>query len=158
MDFDEIYKIYSPKIYRVCLGYFNDSDIAKDFTQETFISVWENLHQFENRSTIGTWIFRIATNKCLQAVNLEKKHQKTKLPQNLKEEDSISEKEEQLAKLHQYISELPEVERIIMGLYLEGLPQEKIAEITGISNVNLRVKIHRIKEKLSQKLKENGQF
>jgi RNA polymerase sigma-70 factor (ECF subfamily) len=41
MDFEEIYALYSPQIYRVCMGYINDPDQAKDLTQETFISVWE---------------------------------------------------------------------------------------------------------------------
>lgn len=68
MDFDEIYKSYSSKIFRICLGFFNDFELAKDITQETFIAVWVNLKKFENRSSIGTWIYRIATNKCLRQI------------------------------------------------------------------------------------------
>ena len=66
MNFNEIYRLYAPKIFRLCSGYFNDSDMAKDLTQETFIAVWEGLYQFRNESQIGTWIYRIATNKCLR--------------------------------------------------------------------------------------------
>lgn len=156
MDFDEIYKTYLSKIFRICLGYFNDYDLAKDITQETFITVWENLPKFKNRSSIGTWIYRIATNKCLRQIQKEKSHPKSELPSNLKYIEPSFEKEEKLSRLHQYISELPEFEKIIITLSLEDVPQEKIAEIIGISHTNVRVKFHRIKAKLTKKFKENG--
>ncbi|HVA98459.1 MAG TPA: sigma-70 family RNA polymerase sigma factor [Bacteroidia bacterium] len=156
MDFDEIYKTYSAKIFRICLGYFNDYDLSKDITQETFIAVWEHLAKFENRSSVGTWIYKIATNKCLRQLQKEKSHPKSELPSNLQYIEPNFDKEEKLSKLHQYISELPELEKIIITLSLEDVSQEKIAEIIGISHQNVRVKIHRIKVKLTQKFKENG--
>jgi len=156
MNFNEIYKNYSSKIFRICLGYFNDYDLAKDITQETFISVWKNFEKFESRSSIGTWIYRIATNKCLRQIQKEKSHPISELPSNLKYVAPSFEEEEKLSRLHQYISELPEIERLIITLSLEDVPQEKIAEIIGISHANVRVKFHRIKAKLSKKFKENG--
>ena len=159
LDFDEIYKIYSPRIFRVCLGFFNDHEIAKDFTQETFISVWKNLNQFENRSDIGTWIYRIATNKCLRRIKFDSVvPEKVPLPEDLKYEAYNFDKEEKLAALQKYISELPEIDRIITTLSLEEVPQEKIAEIIGISHANVRVKFHRIKEKLMRRFNENGRL
>ena len=156
MDFDEIYKNYSSKILRICLGYFNDYALAKDITQETFIAVWENLPKFKNHSSVGTWIYRIATNKCLRQIQKEKSHPKSELPSNLKYAEPCFEKEEKLLALHRYISELPELEKIIITLSLENVPQEKIAEIIGISHINVRVKFHRIKAKLTEKFKYNG--
>lgn len=156
MDFDKIHKHYSAKIFRICLGYFNDYDLSKDITQETFIAVWENLAKFENRSSIGTWIYKIATNKYLRQIQKKKSHPISELPSNLKYVEPSYEKEEKLTRLNQYISELPELEKIIITLSLEDVPQEEIAEIIGISHNNIRVKIYRIKAKLTQKFKENG--
>ncbi|RFC54273.1 RNA polymerase sigma factor [Brumimicrobium aurantiacum] len=156
MDFDQIYKSYSTKIFRICLGYFNDYELAKDITQETFIAVWTNLSKFQNRSSIGTWIYRIATNKCLREIQKEKSQPRTGLPSDLTVMEPSLEKEEKLSRLNQYISELPELERIIITLSLENVPQEEIAEIIGISHSNARVKFHRIKAKLTKKFKENG--
>ena len=156
MDFEEIYKTYSSKIFRICLGYFNDYEMAKDITQETFIAVWENLPKFNNNASIGTWIYRIATNKCLRQIQKEKSNLKAELPSDLKYVAPNFEKEEKLSRLHQYISELPELEKIIITLSLEDVQQEKIAEIIGISHANVRVKFHRIKAKLTKKFKENG--
>lgn len=58
--------------------------------------------------------------------------------------------------LYQLISELPETDRIIISLELEEVKQAEIAQIVGLSEANIRVKIHRIKEKLTQKFKQNG--
>jgi RNA polymerase sigma-70 factor (ECF subfamily) len=157
MEFEEIYLKHSPQVYRVCMGYFNDREQARDLTQETFISVWRNLHTFKNQSKISTWIFRIATNNCLRAIERSNRMVKTELPVNL---PAIVEetKEEQLAFLYRCIAELDETDRIIISLVLEDLPQAEIASIVGVSNGNIRVKIHRIKEKLAIKFKQHGEF
>lgn len=156
-DFESIYKRYAPQIFRVCLGYTNDADQAKDMVQDTFISVWENLSNFRNQSQISTWIFRIATNRCLRALEVAKRMPSAELPLQLADMQEES-PEEKLHFLYQSIAELPETERIIISLELEGLPQAEIAAIVGLSNGNIRVKIHRIKEKLAQKFKAYGQF
>ena len=156
-DFEEIYSKHSPQIYRVCMGYFNDPDQAKDITQETFISVWKNLASFRNQSQISTWIFRIATNNCLRALEKSKRVVTTELPLNLPAVHEETQ-EDKLAFLYQCINELEETERIIISLVLEDLPQGEIAEIIGLTPGNTRVKIHRIKEKLAIKFKMNGQF
>ena len=156
MNFETIYKTYWQKVFRLCMGYANDTDAAKDLAQETFIKVWKQLPTFRNESSIGTWIFRIASNTCLRQIQKDKKMPKSELPLEIKDEilDTNIEKDIQL--LYQYISELQEVERIIISLELEDMHQNEIAEIVGLSEGNVRVKIHRIKEKLTQKFNKNG--
>jgi len=139
------------------MGYINDDEQARDLTQETFIAVWQNLATFKNQSQISTWIFRIATNKCLRAIERSKKMIKTELPVNLAVPYEES-REEKLKELYNYIAELEEIDRIIISLVLEDLPQAEIAEIVGLSNVNVRVKIHRIKDKLAIKFKAHARF
>ncbi|WP_347218536.1 RNA polymerase sigma factor [Chryseobacterium sp.] len=155
MVFEDIYELYWQKIFRLCMGYVNDRDIAQDLAQETFIIVWQQLPKFRNESSIGTWIFRIASNNCLRQIEKEKRFSKTDLPINLEEKKQES-MEPQIQLLYQYISELPETDRIIISLELEEVKQAEIAQITGLSEANIRVKIHRIKEKLTQKFKHNG--
>lgn len=155
MVFEDIYEHYWQKIFRLCMGYVNDTDIAQDLAQETFIIVWQQLPKFRNESSIGTWIFRIASNNCLRQIEKEKRFSKTDLPINLEEKKQES-MEPQIQMLYQFISELPETDRIIISLELEEVKQAEIAQITGLSEANIRVKIHRIKEKLTQKFKNNG--
>ncbi len=155
MAFEEIYKAYWQKVFRVCMGYANDYDLAKDMAQEAFIIVWQQLPKFRNEADIGTWIYRIATNNCLRQVERQKRFPKAELPLNLVEEKQVN-IEPQIQLLYLFISELPETERIIISLELENVKQSAIAQIVGLSEANTRVKIHRIKEKLTQKFKEYG--
>lgn len=156
MEFEEIYKSYWERIFRLCMGYVNDYDLAQDMAQETFIIVWQQLPKFRNESTIGTWIFRIASNNCLRQIEKEKRLLKTDFPFNLKAEKDEN-IEPQIQFLYACISELVETDRIIISLELENVKQAEIANIVGLSEANIRVKIHRIKEKLTQKFRHHEQ-
>ncbi len=150
MKFEDIYKEFWQKVYRICLGYVNDPDWAKDIAQETFISVFQQLSNFRNQSSIGTWIYRIAANHCLRQIEKNNKLTKTTFPIELAAEEQ-PDLEGKIAYLYKSISELPELERIIISLELENVKQAEIALIVGLSEANIRVKIHRIKVKLTQK-------
>lgn len=154
--FEEIYRDYWQRIFRLCMGYVNDRDLAKDLAQETFIIVFKKLPAFRNEAKISTWIFRIASNICLRQIERSKRYPQTDLPINLAEESGID-NEPRINYLYKCISELVETDRIIISLELEDVKQEDIANIVGLSNANVRVKIHRIKEKLKEKFIENGQ-
>lgn len=157
MKFEEIYTAYSPKIFRLCMGYVNDKDWAKDLTQETFIQVWQNLYKFRSESSVGTWIFRIASNICLRQIERSSKMQKTEIPFQIedKKEEHLN---EQVELLYKCINTLEESERLIISLVLEDLPQKEIANITGISEGNIRVKIHRIKQTLTQRFNDHAKL
>lgn len=164
MDFNSVYAKYSPKIYRVCLGYLNDHCKAKDITQETFITVWKKQESFRHQSDIGTWIYRIATNKCLRHIEVEQQYQNRESTLSEPEFHGTSEtaaetmQGEKIQLLRSCIAELKEIDRLIIGLYLEELPQEYIAEVVGMSHTNIRVRVHRIKQQLKTKFKAHGQL
>jgi RNA polymerase sigma-70 factor, ECF subfamily len=150
--FEDIYKKYWQKVFRLCMGYVNDTELAKDLAQETFVIVWNKLAEFRNESTIDTWIYRITSNTCLRQIQKQKRFPRDELPTDLVV-DNEPEIESKIAFLYKSIAELNEIERLIISLELENVKQEEIANILGLSNTNVRVKIHRIKEKLLQKFK-----
>jgi len=153
MTFEEIYNAYWDKVFRLCMGYVNDHDWAKDIAQETFITVWQQLPKFRNESAIGTWVFRIGTNHCLRQIEKQNRMPKTDLPVEIK--DSIQPNVEGTVQhLYKCISELAELDRVIISLELEDLKQADIASIVGLSEANIRVRIHRIKTKLSKKFED----
>ena len=159
MDFTQIYEQYKEKVFRICLGYTNNTEEAKDILQETFITVWQHLESFRNEANVGTWIYRIATNKCLRSLENTKRRSKlntaTLTDKEFQQEDKQKNNVQMLRKI---ISALPELDRIIIGLTLEGIKQEDIAQIVGLTHSNIRVKIHRIKQKILNKFTEYGQF
>jgi RNA polymerase sigma-70 factor (ECF subfamily) len=152
--FKEIFQANSKKIYHLCFGYTGDDASANDLLQETFLKVWQNLDKFRNQAMISTWIYRIAVNTCLTYLKKEKRQAKDELTPNMIEntEEGLADKEkqEQIKTLYTCISKLDENERIIITLVMDEIPYPEIAEISGISEGNLRVKIHRIKHKLTE--------
>ncbi|MFD1631958.1 RNA polymerase sigma factor [Pseudopedobacter beijingensis] len=150
--FKEIFQKNSKKIYHLCYGYTNDEESANDLLQETFIKVWQNLDKFRNQAMISTWIYRIAVNTCLTHLRKENRQAKDELTPSIiaEHKEEISEKQEQIKTLYKCIAQLEETDRLIITMVLDELPYNEIAEISGISEGNLRVKIHRIKNKLTE--------
>jgi RNA polymerase sigma-70 factor (ECF subfamily) len=159
-NFEDIYNKFQPAIHRLCLGYFGGNlALASDTCQEIFIKVWQNLERFKEQSKVSTWIYRIAVNTCINVLRSAKhKHQNAELSINQMSE-TLEEKQDdkdasqtdlQLKAMYRCISSLKPKDRSIILLVLDQEPYKQIAEIIGISENNLRVKIHRIKDKLSK--------
>jgi RNA polymerase sigma-70 factor (ECF subfamily) len=151
-DFEAIFKTYREPIYRLCLGYFGgNQQQADDTCQEVFIKVWQNLDRFKGQSKVSTWIYRIAVNTCLNVIrSTAYKTQPMELTTDVAAEEQTDVAAEQLGAMYTCISALNPKDRSIILLVLDQNPYEEIAGIMGISENNLRVKIHRIKDKLSK--------
>src|SRR4051812_38192985 len=115
MNFEEIYKLYYQRVFRLCVGYLNDKDWAKDVTQETFITIWQQLEKFRGESSMGTWIFRIASNQCLRQIEKEKRLPKSQLLKDY-EDKTTNSIELKTAFLYKCIADLPESDRLIISL------------------------------------------
>lgn len=150
-DFTQLYNEFGEGIRKLCLGYTGDAALAQDLLQETFITVWNNMDKFRGESKWSTWIYRIAVNTCLSHLR-KKKDTLIDIESSpaalISDETNTKEQEVQL--LYKCISQLQEADRLVITLVLEDKPYEEIASITGITEVNLRVKIHRIKKQLTQ--------
>ncbi|WP_175578745.1 RNA polymerase sigma factor [Tenacibaculum aiptasiae] len=159
-EFKQIYKESKDKIYRLCLSFVGNKADADDLFQDIYIKVWYNLKNFRKESNINTWIYRIAMNTALLQLNKKNKSNKrysTVESEHLKKEVEENEtnhySEEELNELHQAISSLKKVDRIITHLLLEDNSYNEIAEITGLSVSNVGVRINRIKTALAKKMK-----
>lgn len=154
--FKDIYSKFSPKVHRLCLGYTGNAMLADDLLQETFIKVWQNFDTFRGDSQISTWVYRIAVNTCLYYIRSQKNKTTTSLDQiNIFKEDEPDYEEQQVQVLYTCISKLVESDRLIITLLLEEVTYTEIAQITGVSEGNLRVKIHRIKQQLTKLYSEH---
>lgn len=157
-NFEEIYHTHYDKVYRVCMGYSSgNTDLANELTQEVFINVWKGLPKFRAASQLSTWLYRIAVNTCL--MNLRKKKQYVLKDELEVAADSDTEAspnyEKKYAAMYQCIDALSAMNKAIILMELEGLPQAEIAEVLGINHAAVRTRIHRIKNQLSKCVK-NG--
>jgi RNA polymerase sigma factor (sigma-70 family) len=147
------------RIYRICCSYSSDTEDAKDLFQEVLLNLWKSLPSFNNQSDINTWVYRITINICLRAKQFFEKKQKhfVKLDciniENIEDAIIPNENEKQFLKLSECIKKLEGIEKSIILLYLENLPYKEIAEVSGLSENHVAVKIKRIKNKLLNCLK-----
>ncbi len=148
--FTALYKEYAAGIRKLCLGYTGDEAMAQDLLQETFIRVWNNMQHFRGDAQWSTWIYRIAVNTCLTWLRQKKITVIDAANPGiglLREETNAN---DHVQLLYTCISRLAETDRLIITLVLDEKPYDEIAAITGITENNLRVKIHRIKKQLSE--------
>lgn len=156
--FTRLYESHYAKVVRLCQGYFNGKrSIAEDAAQDIFIQVWKHLDSFREESSISTWIYRITVNTCL--LYLRKPVYKREIPTDfesgqLDTEATPDESDDRLKQMYGCISKLEENEKAIILMVLEQVTYPEIAQVTGISEDTLRVRIHRIKKKLTDCVKK----
>ncbi|NQU87989.1 MAG: RNA polymerase sigma factor [Mariniphaga sp.] len=161
--FTGIFNANKDRVYRICCSYVRSIQNRKDLYQEIFMKIWENLSSFRKESHINTWIYRISINTAINYCKLQSKTENRciEIRNDLFNEPESGtfkklETEQELEKMFEAINSLPVLEKTIVSLELEGLEQAAIAEICGISEVNVRVKFHRIKKKIQKLMEENN--
>ncbi|WP_296701318.1 sigma-70 family RNA polymerase sigma factor [Algoriphagus sp.] len=152
--FENFYQAYYRMVFQLCLGFLKgDDEQAKDLTQEVFMQVWNNLEKFREDSSPKTWIYRITVNACLNHLK-KQKISSEKIGEVIRDQESAeeinSDENDSVKELYKAMAELSEVDRLITGFLLEEMSHEEIASIMGITEGNLRVKIHRIKQRLKK--------
>ncbi len=141
-------------IHKVCHLYRKDTDDRKDLFQEIVIQLWKSFASFRNESKITTWMYRVALNTAIADFRKQKRQpDKFPLSETISEKIELeedAEKQESIRQLYAAIEQLTDIEKGIIMLYLEEYEYEEIAEIVGITQNYVRVKMNRIREKLRQ--------
>ncbi len=140
-----------------------DHDDANDITQEVFIKIWKSLENFRQDAQLFTWIYKIASNECLNF--LAKKKRRFFLPigdvekelnQKLETSDFIDGDEVQL-KLQKALLTLPEKQKLVFNMkYYEDMKYEEISEILGTSIGALKASYHLAVKKIEVYLNNNN--
>lgn len=159
--FQQLFEENKDRVFRICCSYVRSDYNRQDLFQEIFMNIWKNLESFRNESQIKTWVYRISINT---SINFCRLHNKTEKRCEEIKHEIFSDNEKKLYQKHKLeteikemfeaINKLPIIEKSIISLVLEGVEHARIAEILGITEVNVRVKFHRIKKKLKQMMEE----
>jgi len=163
---DEIFKSvffdYQDRIYRLVWSFLEDKNDLDDLFQSVLLKIWKNLDSFKNRSSLGTWIYRITVNTLIDFRRDKKRKQDITLKmeienEKIQDEDQDIEqkmiKNERLEILNYCIKQLSLIDRTLIVLYLEELKYSEIADVLGISEKNVSVKLARIKKKMNRMLR-----
>jgi RNA polymerase sigma factor (sigma-70 family) len=138
--------------HKICRMYTTDQEAHNDLFQEITIQLWKNYSKFRGDAKFSTWMYRVALNTAISLYRKSTKSIKTDDFSNVAFRISSTEydetEEKQLEALYKAIHQLNDIDKALIFLYLEDKNFHEIAETLGISNVNVRVKMNRAKEKL----------
>jgi RNA polymerase sigma factor (sigma-70 family) len=147
--FNLLIRKYQQRVYGHIRKMVIDHDDANDLTQDVFIKVWDNLSGFREHSQLFTWIYRIATNECLNF--LKKKRRRFFLPIHDVEKELGDKLESSVhiegdviqLKLQKAILILPEKQRLVFNMkYYDDMKYEEISEVLGTSVGALKASYH----------------
>ncbi|MBE6264526.1 MAG: RNA polymerase sigma factor [Prevotella sp.] len=151
----EIVKRYSGTIYSKVLRLVKQSDMAKDITQQAFIRAYSNLDTWRG-GALGGWINAIAMHLALNHLSKMQRQRTDSIedkPLPDMSDDYSEERENMLSAMDRAIERLPEIDRqIIMLHYYKSKKTSEIATILNLSNSNVLVKLHRIREQLKKEI------
>lgn len=141
-------------IHKICRLYTSGEDAHKDLFQEITIQLWKAFPKFRGDSKFSTWAYRVALNTAITLYRKSTRSISTVDYESksffISQEDYNSEEEEQIKLLYQAVHQLNDIEKALIFMYLEDKDYTEIAETLGITEVNARVKMNRIKGKLKK--------
>jgi RNA polymerase sigma-70 factor (ECF subfamily) len=152
--FEQLYESHYAMVFQLCMGFLKGhQESAKDLAHETFLNAWRAFDRFQEKASSKTWLYRIAVNTCLKYLRDSKLKASISLEDGHSYLQSSEEKVDHEYKvLYRAIGQLRELDRLIIMMVLDELEYKEIAEVVGITETNLRVKIHRIKNQLKKLL------
>lgn len=151
-NFVELLEKHQNIVHKVCRLYTNNQDAHNDLFQEITIQLWKAFPKFRGDAKFSTWMYRVGLNT---AITLYRKNKRKITTQEfgefefkIKAEEYDDTEEKQLKVLYKAVHQLNDIEKALIFLYLEDKNYKEISETLGISEVNARVKMNRIKTKL----------
>ncbi|OWP62567.1 RNA polymerase subunit sigma-70 [Hymenobacter amundsenii] len=159
-EFVELLNEHQPQLRRVARLYCPDADDRQDLYQEIVLQLWRAWPRYEARpeAKVSTWLYRVALNVAISDLRRRTRHPAADrlLGPAALPEVPVPPPEgpdpDDLAELYRAIARLSDVEKTFVLLYLEEKTYAEMADILGITPNNVRVKMHRVQDKLRQLL------
>lgn len=154
---EALYRFFAPKLFALSLKYCRNYQEAQDNLQETFITIFDKIGQYENKGSFEGWLKRITINSALQ------RYRKQKVfgiidEQQIEHQEGVEVANEELSLdfLLKLIQELPDRYRLVFNLYvLDGYSHKEIAEMLHISVGTSKSNLARARKKLKKRIEEN---
>lgn len=161
-DYIKLIEANHARLVRICRFYEREQVAQEDLYQDMLFQIWRSRNRYRGDAKADTWLYRIAVNTALTHVRTATNRAKhiggstsgpdpVLLPQI---EDDLDQQKRQTA-LYQAIEGLSKVDRTLILLYLEERSYQEMAQIMGLSESNVGVRLNRIKKKLAQRVKKH---
>lgn len=153
---EELYRIYSAKLFGLCLKYSENRQQAEDNLQDGFVSIFEKISQFRDEGSFEGWMKRIVINTCLQKYRKQKVYSLNNESQIEEESFEIEEEEFEVDFLLECVQALPDRYRQVFNLYvLDGYSHKEIAEMMHISEGTSKSNLARARMALKERIEES---
>ena len=160
--FEELIRQYEKKVYTLCFRMCGNSEDAEEAAQDAFLALWRGIDRFRQESTLSTWIYRLATNACIDTLRRRKKQSGSV---SLDDEElfvdavDTSPQPQETVEHREAQKLLPEEYRKVLILReIEGLSYTEIAESASIELGTVKSRISRGRSLLRNFLSGNGNF
>ena len=160
--FREVFEFYKDRIYALCRYMSGDADDAEDLTQEVFVSAFRNIGTFRADAAFGTWLYRIAANRCTAELRKQKpalrsfeemQEADVAPPADTPNPEDLMVRKELSDRVEAAVAALPENLRLLFVLgTLEGMRYREIGEIAGCSEDAVKMRIHRARKRVRDAL------
>ena len=155
---------FGAALERLARGYESDPDKRRDLLQEIHVALWRSFKSFDNRCSLRTWVYRVAHNRGVSHIrgSVRKYSQTVSLddldamPDEELDGEIALDRNRAIERILALIQQLPDLDRQVIMLHLEGLDAASIAEIAGLSPTNVGTKIHRLKKILIRGVRKGG--
>jgi len=166
--FAELIEIYKDKIFQLAYRMVGNRQDAEDIAQETFLRVYANLHQYDDSYKFSTWIYRIATNLCIDRGRKKRPHfsldeeiepgQGLDWYSRLSSRDNTPEEKLVTRELQERVQDAlshlaPKYRSIMILRYIEDLSLQEISEVLKLPVTTIKTRIHRGREALRSRLR-----
>lgn len=139
-------------VHKICRLYTNNQDAHNDLFQEITIQLWRAFPKYRGDAKFSTWMYRVALNTAITLYRKSKRKIKTqdleKVSFKIVSEEYDDTIEQQMTLMYEAVKILNDIDKALVFLYLEDKSYREISETMGISEVNARVKMNRLKDKL----------
>ena len=147
---------HGSSVMKVARAYTRNSEESQDLAQEILLQAWRSLPKFEGKSSVATWFYRVALHTAMNWQRKDNPRRSRQQPllevQTLMTADTDSGERAQhreiVEQLYQAIHQLPKMDAALVLLYLDELSYREMAEVLGISEGNVGVKLNRAKKAL----------
>lgn len=150
-----LYRTFASVLFGVCLKYSRTRSEAEDNLHDSFMTIYEKMHQFRNKGSFEGWLKRIAVNTVLQKYRNESLVLSDPEPEEVADtEPSESYEDIPMARLLQHIQELPQKYRITFNMYvLDGYSHKEISKALGTSEGTSKSNLARARTILKEKIR-----
>ncbi len=155
--FRSLYDAHVDRVYRLAYRMTGEDDLARDFTQETFVRVHQRLGQFRGDAALSTWIHAIATSVVLNGLRRVGRHRKRE--RELDDAGHVAASTppgvdpDVRQRLSDAIDDLPDIYRTVFLMYdLEGYNHQEIADALDVAEGTSKARLHRARARLREAL------